>query len=246
MAKVLRYDPMVYIPQITIARSTILPDVNTATAKGKAEADRLLRQEYSRLRAIAQKRLARLGASEFREDMPYQRYKDRLPTIAEMKAKAGSRYMSELAKALSDVASFVSMQTSTIAGARERQRKVLEGLEAHGVEGVTSGNLREFGKFMEILRSKLLDRIYDSKRAYQVYSQARRLGMKWHGDLEKEFDYFYKNVDKMKNLHKLTDKEKRDIRSRTGRRRMRASEYYREALEDWKLQRKTSRKGTKN
>lgn len=235
MPNVLKYDPKVYIPSITMARQFILPDVDVTTKKGKAEADRLLRQEYSRLRAIAVKRLERLSRSEFREDVAYQRYKDRFLKLSQMVKKNGDYDYARISKALSDVASFLSMQTSTIGGAKERQRKILASLERAGVGGINEGNLREFGKFMEILRSKLLDRIYDSERAYKVYTQARQLGMKWHGDLEKEFDYFYKNSDKMKNLHVMSDYEKKKIRAKTGKKRMKLSEYYREQLEDWKL-----------
>lgn len=238
MANVLKYDPNVYIPHITMAREFILPDVDTSTKKGKAAADRLLRQEYSRLRAIAVKRLERLSRSEFKNDMAYQRYKDRFLKLEEMKkhTSKGDVYdYGKISKALSDVASFLSLKTSTITGAQARQRAVLEGLEKHGVKGVNAGNLREFGQFMDMLRSKLLDRIYDSERAYKVYTQARQLGMKWHGDLEKEFDYFYRNYKDMDKLHSMTDYEKKKIRAKTGKKRIKSSEYYREQLEEWKL-----------
>lgn len=231
MANVLKYDPKVYIPHITMAREFILPDVDVSKPKGKAAADRLLRQEYSRLRAIAQKRLERLSRSEFKNDVAYQRYQGRFRKLTEM------RSMRQVAESLSDIASFLSLKTSTIKGAQETQRNILAGMHARGYTFVSEVNLREFGEFMDLLRAKLLDRIYDSERAYKVFEQARRLGMKWHGDLEKEFDFFYKNYEKMEDLRPLIRKEKTEIRQQTGKARMRSAEYYRHALENWKPER---------
>lgn len=217
---IFNYDPNIYIPKIEVLRSLILPDVNTRTKKGRKEADRMIRAEYSRLRAIAVKRLERLSRSEFKGDMPYTRYKDRFIKLSEMKRP------SDVAHLLSDVVSFLSMKSSTIKGAKEVQSNILAGLREHGVDFVDESNLRSFGDFMTMLRSKLLDRIYDSERAYKVWTQARKLGMKWHGDLEDEFDFFYNNSKTMQKLTKLKDKTQL-------KRGQTLAKYYREKIENW-------------
>lgn len=224
MADLFKYEPYVYVPSVEIMRALIAPDINTRTKKGRAYADKLIRQEYSRLRAVAVKRLERLSRSEFKSDVPYQRYKDRFKYLSEYKRP------SDVAKALADVNQFLSMKSSTIKGARTVKANVLAGLREHGVTFVNEDNLKSFGEFMQLLRSKLLDRIYDSERAYKVFTQARKLGMKWHGDLEDEFDYFYHHSASMKKLRKLTEDEKNTkLKGKTKT----LAKYYRKQLEDW-------------
>lgn len=222
---VFKYPSYVYIPKLSEARGLIVPDVDTRTKKGRAEADRLLRIEYSRLRAVAVKRLERLSRSEFKEDQPYQRYHNRFRKLSEMKRPG------DVSRALADVYAFLSMKSSTIKGATEVRSNILQGLQEHGVSFVKSENLRDFGEFMELLRSKLLDRIYDSERAYKVYTQARKLGMKWHGDLEKEFDFFYHNSESMKKLRKMSDAKKK---AKLNKETPTLASYYRKQLEKWR------------
>ena len=224
MASIYKYKPEVYVPSVTIMRALIAPDINVKTKKGEAEANRLIRAEYSRLRAIAVKRLERLSRSEFKSDMPYQRYKDRFLKLEEMTKKGGKYDYGKIARSLADVNQFLSLKSSTIKGAKQVRANILSGLREHGVDFVTEDNLKEFGDFMQLLRSKLLDRIYDSERAYKVWTQARKLGMKWHGDLEDEFDYFYHHSGSMKKLRKLTEAEKTEKLK---------GKYYRDQLERW-------------
>lgn len=225
-----KYKPEVYVPSVTIMRALIAPDINVKTKKGEAEANRLIRAEYSRLRAIAVKRLERLSRSEFKSDMPYQRYKDRFLKLEEMTKKGGKYDYGKIARSLADVNQFLSLKSSTIKGAKQVRANILSGLREHGVDFVTEDNLKEFGDFMQLLRSKLLDRIYDSERAYKVYTQARKLGMKWHGDLEDEFDYFYHHSGSMKKLRKLSEAEKTEkLKGKTNT----LAKYYRDQLERW-------------
>ena len=225
MTKILRYDSLAYVPNLGLAREYIAPNIDIRTSEGKAAADRLIRQEYTRLRDIAVKRLQRLSQSEFKEDRPYQRYKDRFQYLSEYKSTA------EIVKGLSELATFVSMETSTVRGAKAVRSRIIAGMESRGYTFVNKYNLKDFGEFMDLMRARLLDRLYDSERAFKVFEQARRLGIKWHGDLEKEFDFFYRNVEQMKGLKKLSSGEKKSIREAAGRVRMRSSEYYRKVLE---------------
>ena len=246
MPSLFHYKAEVYVPSVEIMRALIAPDINVRTKKGEAEANRLIRAEYSRLRAVAVKRLERLSRSEFKGDMPYQRYKDRFQKLEQMtrKTKSGEVYdYGKIARALADVNQFLSLKSSTIKGAKQVRANIITGMKEHGYDFVSEANVKDFGDFMQLLRSKLLDRIYDSERAYKVFEQARKLGMKWHGDLEKEFDYFYHHSGSMKKLRKLTEAEKKEkLHGKTNT----LAKYYRDQLERWTKGRSSNQGDKKN
>lgn len=107
-----------------------------------------VRREYGRLRDIAQKRLARLGASEYAESSAYTYNKDRFIGLREVKTPA------QLAHLLVDVTRFLSARSSTVSGQRGIERDIVSSLQSDGYDFITTGNLRQFGEFMEWYRSR--------------------------------------------------------------------------------------------
>lgn len=122
-----------------------------------------LRQEYTRLRDIAQKRLSRIGATEFAETQTYKNWAGRFPmnkTIKDPKT---------LALALADVANYVGggMTLRTMKQQRERS---LATLHEHKYSAINEANFIRFGNFMDKYRAAKLDVIYDSKRAVKIFA----------------------------------------------------------------------------
>lgn len=109
--------------------------------------DAAMRKEYSRLRSIARKRLERLGKSEFAETAEYQLNKSHYPKLE----KIQSSY--ELANRLTDLQKFLAAKGSTVTGQKRIQKAKLETLHEHGYTFVNKGNIREFGEFMQFMRS---------------------------------------------------------------------------------------------
>lgn len=102
-----------------------------------------LRAEYTRLRDIAQKRLSRLGKSEFSNTQSYQRYKDAFPKLKEIKNEG------ELRLRLSQLAKFVSSSTSSITGLKQKRKKQLASLHERGYDWVTEENFQEFYEWID-------------------------------------------------------------------------------------------------
>lgn len=107
-----------------------------------------VRREYGRLRDIAQKRLARLGASEYAESSAYTYNKDRFIGLRKVKTPA------QLAHLLVDVTQFLSARSSTVSGQRGIERDTVGTLQAKGYDFITTDNIRQFGEFMDWYRSR--------------------------------------------------------------------------------------------
>ena len=103
-----------------------------------------IRSEYSRLRSIARKRLERLEVKE-PESYAYRYNKDRYKPVAQMS-------VAQMRAELTNLAKFITAKTGTVRGIEEQRRKAIAKLTERGYTGVTAGNLRQFGKYMESWR----------------------------------------------------------------------------------------------
>lgn len=144
-----------------------------------------VRREYGRLRDIAQKRLARLGASEYAESSAYTFNKDRFIGLRQVKSPA------QLAHLLVDVTRFLSARSSTVSGQRGIERDTVGSLQAKGYDFITTDNIRQFGEFMDWYRSR-----YNQKKG--GISEAVAQMFNWAADPEQNI-----SPDKLKR-HFLT------------------------------------------
>lgn len=103
-----------------------------------------LRQEYSRLRAVAQKSIQRLGKSEFAGGGTYRHAVGRFPTTRSIKDKR------ELAMALVDLTRFVAAKGSSVSGLREiRAEQVNTWNNVYKYDFVNAGNYDAWVEFLE-------------------------------------------------------------------------------------------------
>ena len=117
-----------------------------------------VRREYSRLRSIANKRLARIGNTEFRVTDTYQYNKGRFVPLSEITSNAELR-----AKAV-QVSRFLNSDTGSLSGLQKLRDQQIEILRKHGYDFVTRENYFEFVEYMEAGKDLLSSRIYDSER----------------------------------------------------------------------------------
>lgn len=110
--------------------------------------EREIRQEYTRLRDIAQKRLRRLGESEFSSAASYQWNRDRFKPLREVQSPA------ELAHLLIDVTKFLQARSSSVQGMKNIQSETVNTLQAKGYDCINKTNIRQFGEFMEWYRER--------------------------------------------------------------------------------------------
>jgi len=115
-----------------------------------AASDRELRAEYTRMRDQAQKQMQRLIKSGYR-----------VPARYGLEAKRGFLKLSEirdrreLSYAMSNLSEFLTAKNTSVRGAREIQRSILDTLHRHGYTGINSKNIATFGRFMDVLRERM-------------------------------------------------------------------------------------------
>lgn len=167
-----------------------------------------IRDEYRRLRSIANKRIDRLGRAGYTDTQAYLRNVGAYKSL--------SNYtMAELQYKLYQISKFVSAKSSTVTGMREIEKQMLEKLHEKDLGGIT--NLQEFGDFMEWARTKYKNSEFDSERAAEVFNEAkrRRIGIE---EIKKDYELYRDNYKKFTELPVYRKEERR------------TSEWYRNVL----------------
>lgn len=126
--------------------------------------EREARKEYSRLRNIVVKRLKRIEEVDPEAKILKRWQPDAFKTLKEIKN------MRELSHLLSDVAYLVNAKTASLTGREQMKKEAIEELRKQGLD-IDTKNLKEFGDFMELVRDFAKDRIYDSERAAELFSE---------------------------------------------------------------------------
>lgn len=146
------------------------------------------RREYQRLRRVAEKRLARLGASEFADSEAYLRNVGKFTPLSQVSSNR------ELGALLYQVRNFLDARRSSVAGQRAIIKEQIETLHEHGYTFVNKSNLKAFGEFMEAARAAAGGTLYASDRVAEMYDAAERKGIPPEQLLE-NFDFWRKHVE---------------------------------------------------
>lgn len=118
--------------------------------------------EYSRLRAVAQKRLDRLGSSAlFSNSETYKYYKNRFKQIKQFQQAQVS------AETMTDLLRFLSSDLSTIKGQTKLRNQRIETLRSYGLE-VNDYNFEMITDVMEYLRAEYNSMFFDSDQLIQT------------------------------------------------------------------------------
>ena len=164
-----------------------------------------LRKEYSRLRDVAHKRLMRLAATEdTRKSQTYLRYRNAFTGLKQIKKTQVSR----LSKKLSDLYTFLNLETSTLSGYKAYSSKIIAGLQKKGYDYIkTDKDLRNFGDFMDLNRTLKDNGKYDSKRVVEMMEETEKYDVSAK-DVQKDFEFWMDNFkDVKKAAKKITDKK---------------------------------------
>ena len=185
MAASLKYNTEWYLPNNTLSRTLL---------------DKQIRAEYTRLRDIAQKRIKRLGESEWRSSETYQRYKGGFPKLSQIPNRTNLSY--ELIK----LSLFVSAKTTTVSGLKHQRTEQLKSLKKHGYDFVNKENIDKFGQFMEDFRNKELGRRKEgSPIVVELFYQTERLGLD-PKVVARDFDYWLSNLETMAQIQPIKGK----------------------------------------
>lgn len=150
-----------------------------------------LRREYSRLRAIANKRIMRLQAQGL------GRKEVKFPTIKTIMQSKRIDLFSELA----DVSAFLRSDRTTVSGVKKFYREFADTMSDMGYSDLvkTVDDIKELVDFMEAAREKYSDKVFDSGDALDVLQQAQRLNIPYDKVLE-NFDKFVINLNKLEKV----------------------------------------------
>lgn len=124
-----------------------------------------IRKEYSRIRAIAVKRLTRLAKSGFGETSVYKYNVYNTKKLSELIEK-------QIPLALSQLARFIDNPLSTITGQKAQRKQKIEKLRSYGYD-VTEKNFQSFVDFMELLSQQAIDLQYDSEAVVELWEATR-------------------------------------------------------------------------
>lgn len=182
-----QYPDEYYIPELL--RQGILTDAE-------------MRQEYSRLRAIANSRLERMEGTRYTNYQSYIKNVGKYVPLSDIKTRR------ELIYKLSEVQKFVSARTSSISGIRELERQTLETAHERGLTFLNKDNLHLFGEFMEEARVKGYAKIYGSERIAELFGTAAKKGLN-PKEVYNDFAYWMENKERLEELPKARNKEQR-------------------------------------
>lgn len=126
-----------------------------------------LRKEYSRLRAIANKRITRLEKAGFGESSILERYGQGFAKTSSI-AKGDTALIK---KALYEVAWFTTAERSTVSGERKAMAKEIRKLTESGYDFVTADNYYKFKRFMQEMRDSGMIDAYGSNRIAEIFPE---------------------------------------------------------------------------
>lgn len=158
-----------------------------------------MESEYNRLRSIANSRLERLGASEFRNVEAYK------INVGKFEKTARQYTKPQLARKLYEVSRFVGAKSSSVRGQQNIRKRTIASLHKAGFTFVNKDNLKAFGDFMEDMRSRQGGKLVDSDRVAEVYNIAREKGVSSE-TLSRDFDLWLANRKQLEALPKLKGK----------------------------------------
>lgn len=139
---------------------------------------RAMRAEYTKMRDIAEKRIKRMGQSEFRKSKTYQDHANGFRKLKDLDPR-------DLPKAFSELSKFVTAKRSSITGQREIMRKTIEAWNKQNVPL----NEQNYDRTMDILeRMRKLKIVYDSETVVDVADLTLALS-------EQQFDQVLDNLE---------------------------------------------------
>ena len=117
-----------------------------------------MKREYTKMRDVAQKRIKRMGESEFADTKTYEENKEGFRKIKDIDPR-------DFAKAFSELSKFVAKKTSTVTGQKERREKTIKAWNDQNIK-LNKENYSRTMKIMEEMRKRKI--IYDSEIARNV------------------------------------------------------------------------------
>lgn len=166
------------------------------------------RKEYSRLRSIARKRIDRLQKSGL--------WSTDKANNARMALLTPTAYVAEsdLALGIADLSDFLYQKPTTVTGAREAikrkenaVRKAAQTLRENWDIGIRDEDMKAFGDYMDWMRERAIDEVFDSGDAAEEFDELRKEANKIEGvdtsSILKDFKYWMDHKDQLKDAQSI-------------------------------------------
>lgn len=160
-----------------------------------------IRKEYSRIRAIAVKRLTRLAKAGFGETSVYKYNVYNTNKLSELTEK-------QIPLALSQLARFLDNPLSTVTGQKAQRKQKIEKLQSYGYD-VNEKNFQSFVDFMELLSQQAIDLQYDSEAVVELWEATRSKVSP--ATIAKDLDSWLENRYKISELPNISSKDADEI-----------------------------------
>ena len=179
-----------------------------------------LRKEYTRLRQVANKRLARMEGTQYEDSQTYIHNAGKYTTIAQIEKtaltnaknlseEARQRYVDlHIAKKTHELYKFLTAKTGSIRGMQRVENEVIETLRDRGYTFVNKGNIKDFAAYMEFMRTLHNNRMYDSERAAELFGVAVKKGIN-PLELAQDYDYWKEHQEELANTPKIRNAKRR-------------------------------------
>ena len=152
-----------------------------------------IRKAYSALRKIANKRLANLEKNDLGGFGAY-----RFSTLDRI-------HPDEVGHELAEVSRFLRDPRHTVRGAKSFRSNVIDTLhEKPGFEDINAENFSEWANYMEYMREKYGNKLFDSGDATDVFLEAERLNLP-KSIIEKHYTMFKNNLDVIQDIDSITN-----------------------------------------
>lgn len=164
-----------------------------------------VKAEYRRLKVIAQRRLERIGKTEFRQTRTYS-YNESM--FGKGKGSVRGKSETELRKMLYDLSSFVTDPSKTLTGLRDRRDQTIAKINGkYGAEIVTKENYFEFLNFLNDKSMEPTFEGLDSGQELQLW-EMRSKGLTNKAIRDNFADLFDNREKVLKALDKLPNRKR--------------------------------------
>lgn len=165
---------------------------------------KMIRQEYSRLRSIARKRLERLAVAE----PDSYAYRANVGQYAPVKDLSPA----EMRDLLPRLARFIAAKTGTVSGIRAQRQAAVKTLQERGYAFITRNNIRAYGDFMDAWRAKDTSHTYGSQLVYEAFVFTQEMGIAVDR-IKDSFATWLASLDKLQKYVKKQNKRGHEVTS---------------------------------
>ena len=155
-----------------------------------------MRRHYRYLRTIANKRLSKFKGTEFEDSMSYTKNKDKFVPLSKIENERELRYK------LYELNKFVRAESSSVTGLKRIRNRAIETAHERGMTWLNKSNIKQFGEYMDFLRSKYGAKQFDSERAQELFGQSIKRKIDPMGIAE-DFQFFRKHADELAKMPKI-------------------------------------------